>query len=259
MCHNNNSHATRTILIPIINSFKLHALCGTRKFITQFTTARQLSPHWTESVQFMPSNSTLWRSILILSFLLYLRIPSGHCPLGLHTKRHVHLSYHSCVCAIGSDHLILHSIIRIFGGYGPYSVALCIFFNLLGCNCYRLGSILWYHVSTNECFHQGNSSWVTRRNITLVTFLSNLRREAFCPSVKRSFLFIKPKYLCISNFTWGTGWRLFEECAIKRNVVGLITNGVTGIFHRHNYSGRTMVLGSHQPLTEISTRNISLG
>jgi hypothetical protein len=32
-----------------------------------------------------------------------------------------------------------------------------------------------------------------------------------------------------------------------------------GIFHRHNPSGRTMALGSTQPLTEMSTRNISWG
>ena len=38
-----------------------------------------------------------------------------------------------------------------------------------------------------------------------------------------------------------------------------IPDGVTGIFHWHNPSGRTMALGSIQPLTEMSTRNISLG
>ena len=31
------------------------------------------------------------------------------------------------------------------------------------------------------------------------------------------------------------------------------------IFHRHNPSGHTMTLGSTQPLTEMSTRNISWG
>jgi len=33
----------------------------------------------------------------------------------------------------------------------------------------------------------------------------------------------------------------------------------TGIFHWHNPSGRTMVVGSTQSLTEMSTRNISRG
>jgi len=41
--------------------------------------------------------------------------------------------------------------------------------------------------------------------------------------------------------------------------MGLIPNGVTGIFHLHNPSGRTTALGSTQPLTEMSTRNNSWG
>jgi hypothetical protein len=42
-------------------------------------------------------------------------------------------------------------------------------------------------------------------------------------------------------------------------VAGSIPDGVIGIFHRHNPSGRTMGLGSTQPLTEMSTRNVSWG
>jgi len=38
---------------------------------------------------------------------------------------------------------------------------------------------------------------------------------------------------------------------------GSIPVGVIGTFHRYNPSGRTMVLGPTQPLTEMSTRNIS--
>ena len=41
--------------------------------------------------------------------------------------------------------------------------------------------------------------------------------------------------------------------------VGSVPDGVTGIFHRHNFSGRTMALGSTQSLREMCTRNISLG
>ena len=53
--------------------------------------------------------------------------------------------------------------------------------------------------------------------------------------------------------------QLVEEHATSRKVAGSIPNGVTGIFHWHNPSGRTMALGSTQPLTEMSTRNISWG
>jgi hypothetical protein len=42
----------------------------------------------------------------------------------------------------------------------------------------------------------------------------------------------------------------------SRKVVGSIPDGATGIFHKHNPSGRAMALGSTQNLTEMSTRNI---
>jgi hypothetical protein len=48
-------------------------------------------------------------------------------------------------------------------------------------------------------------------------------------------------------------------CATNRKVAGSIPDGVTGIFHGHNPSDRTMALGSAQPLTEMSTRIISWG
>jgi hypothetical protein len=41
-----------------------------------------------------------------------------------------------------------------------------------------------------------------------------------------------------------------------RKVAGSIPDGVIGIFHWHNSSGRTMALGLTQPLTEMSARNI---
>jgi len=55
-------------------------------------------------------------------------------------------------------------------------------------------------------------------------------------------------------------WRSwFRHCSTSRKVAGSIPDGVIGIFHRHNPSGRTMALGLTQPLTEMSTRNISWG
>jgi hypothetical protein len=46
------------------------------------------------------------------------------------------------------------------------------------------------------------------------------------------------------------------HCATSRNVAGLIPDGVIEIFYWLNLSGRTMVLRSTQPLTEMSTRTI---
>ena len=45
--------------------------------------------------------------------------------------------------------------------------------------------------------------------------------------------------------------------ALRYLVAGLISDGVIGIFHWHNPSGHTVALGLTQPLTEMSTKNIS--
>jgi hypothetical protein len=59
---------------------------------------------------------------------------------------------------------------------------------------------------------------------------------------------------------WGMRWRSWlRHCATSRKVAGSIPDGVIGIFHCHNFSGRTMTLGLTQLLTEMSTRNISGG
>ena len=50
-----------------------------------------------------------------------------------------------------------------------------------------------------------------------------------------------------------------RHCATSQKVAGSIPDGVIGIFHWHNPSGRNMALGSTQPLTEMSTGNISWG
>jgi len=52
---------------------------------------------------------------------------------------------------------------------------------------------------------------------------------------------------------------LLRHCATSRKFAGSIPDGVIGIFHWHNLSGRTKALGLTQPLTEMSTRNISWG
>jgi hypothetical protein len=50
-----------------------------------------------------------------------------------------------------------------------------------------------------------------------------------------------------------------RHCTTNRKVGGSIPDGVIWIFHWHNPSGRTLALGSTQPLTEMSTRDISCG
>jgi hypothetical protein len=66
-------------------------------------------------------------------------------------------------------------------------------------------------------------------------------------------------YSCL-HFNWGTRWRSsLRHCTTSRKVAGSIPDGVIGIFHLHNPSGRTMAQGSTLPLTEMNTRDISWG
>ena len=60
----------------------------------------------------------------------------------------------------------------------------------------------------------------------------------------------------MGGMTWRTWLR---HCIINWKVMDSIPDGVTGIFHLHNPSGLFMALGLTQPLTEMSTRNISWG
>jgi len=56
----------------------------------------------------------------------------------------------------------------------------------------------------------------------------------------------------------GTRWcSRLRHCATSRKVTGSIPDVVIGIFYRHNPFGCTMALRLTQPLTEMSTRNIS--
>jgi hypothetical protein len=62
------------------------------------------------------------------------------------------------------------------------------------------------------------------------------------------------------HLQYSTRWRSWlRHYGTNRNVAGSIPDGVFGIFHSHNPFGRTMALGSTQPLTEMSTRNIFWG
>ena len=70
----------------------------------------------------------------------------------------------------------------------------------------------------------------------------------------------KAEYHNLTILVLGMRWHSWlRHCATSRKVVGSIPDGVIGIFHWHNPSGRTVAPGSTQPLTEMRTRNISWG
>jgi len=67
-------------------------------------------------------------------------------------------------------------------------------------------------------------------------------------------------YRTVEFHNRGTRWRNWLRHSVSsRKVAGSIPDGVIEFFHWHNFSGRTMALGSTQPLTEMSTNNISWG
>ena len=66
-------------------SQEIPRIYGTRRFITVLTSARHLSLSWANSIQSPKPPPTSWRSILILSSLLRLCLPSGLFPSGFHT------------------------------------------------------------------------------------------------------------------------------------------------------------------------------
>ena len=108
---------------------KFPAFYGTRRFITAFTSARQLSLSWASSIQSVPQHPTSWRSILILSSQLRLGLPSGLFPSGLLTKA-LYTPLLSPIPITCPAHLILPNLItlKMLGEqYRSLSSSLCSF------------------------------------------------------------------------------------------------------------------------------------
>jgi hypothetical protein len=84
-------------------------------------------------------------------------------------------------------------------------------------------------------------------------FYDNFRNNIAC--LVFNFKLITLGY---SSTSEGTRWRsLLRHCATRRKVAGSIPDGITGTFHWPNFSDQNVTLGSNQPLTEISIKNIS--
>ena len=82
-------------------------------------------------------------------------------------------------------------------------------------------------LSHMSCFEQNICAWNTHYALCMVRNLAH-------PSEQ-----------------WGAWW--LRHYASNRQVAGSISDDVIGVFQWHNPSGRTMALGSTQPLTEMST------
>jgi hypothetical protein len=121
-------------------------------------------------------------------------------------------------------------------------------------------SLIWVKSTRTWNTHSFRSKCLFRDCINL--FLEFIRFQVPCVLIQ----YTKHKYLyrlhVKQELVWicpGIRVKLMKHCATSRKVAGSIPDCVTGIFHRHNPSGRTMALGSTQPLKEMSTRNIYWG
>jgi hypothetical protein len=84
--------------------------------------------------------------------------------------------------------------------------------------------------------------------------------NSFCLKFNIKVTCTRTQILCSNTLLLGhTVAQLVEVLCYKSKGTGSIPNGVIGIFHWHNPSSHTTALGLSQPLTEMSTRNISWG
>jgi hypothetical protein len=118
----------------------------------------------------------------------------------------------------------------------------------------------WNYVSK---YVQKRHAWEKVQNLVADVMFSvsvELERKLCSCTTIFSLMLICTDIFYMYILTWGTGWRSWlRHCATSRNVAGSIPDGVTGFCHWHNRFGRTMALGSTQPLTEMSIRNLSWG
>ena len=92
-------------------------------------------------------------------------------------------------------------------------------------------------------------------NITYVLCTWNLLRRERIGMLKLVIFFVFSFTLILKS---GKRWRSWlGHCAASRKDVGSFPDGLIGIFHWLNPSGRTMALGPTQVLSEMSTRGIS--
>ena len=70
-----------------------------------------------------------------------------------------------------------------------------------------------------------------------------------CITLITLYLPLRPSVYKHTHIRLGTRWRSWlGNCATRRKVAGLIFDGVTGNFHWHNPSGRTVAMGKTRPL-----------
>jgi hypothetical protein len=83
-----------------------------------------------------------------------------------------------------------------------------------------------------------------------------------CACVRASVIWVSVVWTDVTVLSWtvSSGWRSWlRHHATSRKVTGSIPHYIVGFFNCPNPSSRTMALGSTQPPTEMSTRNLREG
>jgi hypothetical protein len=117
------------------------------------------------------------------------------------------------------------------------------------CLCYYTGHFMGKNQGTSACtplsqLWAENSCDRHHRNYTINT-LAQITEDL--AEIKSVF-----------GTSWGTQWHSWMRyCAISCKVAGSIPDDVIEIFHLHNPFSCIMAMGLVQPLTEMSTMNIS--
>jgi hypothetical protein len=123
-------------------------------------------------------------------------------------------------------------------------------------------SMLWFHFRVNLVINHQNQaanwSWLTilpRRWRRYIPTKYRTLSELNIVTIQNTILFYE--FLYISH---RSGWNQYKmNNATSRKVAGSISDEVTGFFNLPNPSSLSMALGSTQPLTEMSTRNLHGG
>ena len=133
-------------------------------------------------------------------------------------------------------------------------------FQKFGTGCLRNQSSLRIHPDWRHCYviTQGSAGMSTLRCL-LVQVETPTQIEI---PTRATVMIQRNKTTVRGKSEWYVkelGGARLRHYATNRQVASSIPDGVIGIFQWHNSSGRTMALGSTQPLTEMSTRCISWG
>jgi hypothetical protein len=137
---------------------------------------------------------------------------------------------------------------------------------------WSVGSLNNYQLTVNSCLWIIICLVITRKELNVVLIIQFVSEMTFFRCYKLSFP--EDTYVVTSNLndmsllTVGRAClmysvqfhnNLLRHYATSRKVAGSIPYEVIGFWNWPNPSSRTMILGSTQPLTEISTRNFSGG